>query len=286
MRTNSQHAVIQRIIDQLDQLTPKGRIIGDYIIENPRKAVFMTTKELAETCQVSEATVVRFVTQLGYGRYSEFQGALRHYMDSELTLLDRMDLSAAQPTDNDQFRQVMREEIDNIKAIFGSMDMEAVEGAVEAMRTSNPILVIGARLSYSMSYYMGWALTKIKPNIRILKGSDRTCIDWLSMAPKGSLVVIVAMSRYPNELIRLGKYARRLDHEVLLIADGESCPLIQFADHALIAPSRHIPVLGSPTHLSCLINYLVHELARRMGPAVKAHQARLEQAYLENDVLF
>lgn len=286
MSNRDQPPFLQTIAAATGELTPKARILSAYIQEQPHKAVFMTAKELAETCGVSEATVVRFVTQLGYARYSEFQGALRHYMDSELTLVDRMDLTAARSADNDRFTQVIREEIDNIKATLASIDMAAMEGAVEAMRAGDPVLVIGARLSYSMSYYLGWALTKIKPNIRILRGSDRTSVDWLTMAPEGSLVIIVAMTRFPNELIRLGKYARRLKHKVILIADGETCPLIQFADHALVVPSRHIPVLGSPTHLSCLINYLVHEVARRLGDRVKVHQERLEKAYLENDILF
>ncbi|MDJ0781618.1 MAG: MurR/RpiR family transcriptional regulator [Desulfosarcinaceae bacterium] len=286
MSQREKSSFIAAIAAATADLTPKARIISVFIQEQPHKAVFMTAKELAEACRVSEATVVRFVTQLGYGRYSEFQNALRHYMDSELTLLDRMDLTAGATTGNGRLMQVMREEIDNIKAFFSSIDTTAVEQAVEAMRTADPILVIGARLSYSMSYYMGWALTKIKPDIRILRGSDRTTIDWLTLAAPESLVIIVAMARYPNELIRVGKYARRLKHTVLLIADSETCPLIRFADIALIAPSRHIPVLGSPTHISCLINYLVHEVARRMGNRVKTHQARLEQAYLENDLLF
>jgi DNA-binding MurR/RpiR family transcriptional regulator len=286
MKNRNKSNLIETIAAARAELTPKAQIISAFIQEQPHKAVFMTAKALAVACRVSEATVVRFVTQLGYGRYSEFQGALRNYMDSELTLLDRMDLTAQPTSDNSRFVQVMREEMDNLKILLGDIDMTALERAVELIRSSDPILVIGARLSYSMSYYMGWALTKIKPNIRMLRGSDRTSIDWLTMAPEESLVVIVAMTRFPNELIRLGKYARRLNQKVLLIADSASCPLIQFADAALIAPSRHIPVLGSPTQLSCLINYLVHEVAHRMGAGVKEHQARLEQAYLENDILF
>jgi DNA-binding MurR/RpiR family transcriptional regulator len=286
MSNRNKPSFMQSILTATANLTPKARILSAYIQEQPHKAVFMTTKELAEACRVSEATVVRFVTQLGYSRYSEFQKALRHYMDSELTLVERMDLTAAHAPENGQFMQVMRAEIDNIKALFSNIDMTAVERAVEAMRTADPIHVIGARLSYSMSYYLGWSLTKLKPNIRILLGSDRTCIDWLTMAPKESLVIIVATTRYPNELIRLGKYVRRLGLELILIADSESCPLIPLADIALIAPHRHLPVLGSLTHLSCLINYLVHEVARRLGKTVKAHQSRLEQAYLEHDVLF
>jgi hypothetical protein len=35
-----------------------------------------------------------------------------------------------------------------------------------------------------------------------------------------------------------------------------------------------------------LINYLVHTLAADMGAELKKHQEKLEQAYLENDILF
>jgi DNA-binding MurR/RpiR family transcriptional regulator len=137
-----------------------------------------------------------------------------------------------------------------------------------------------------MAYYMGWAMTKVRGDIRIMKGSDRTTIDWLTIAPADSVTVIVATSRYPNELIRLGKLVKRLEHTLVVITDSATCPVLQFAEYHLIAASKHIPYLGSPTPMSCLINYLVHELASRQGDALKAHQAKLEQSYWENDVLF
>jgi hypothetical protein len=45
-----------------------------------------------------------------------------------------------------------------------------------------PVHVIGSRLSYTLAYYMGWAMTKVRGNVHILKGSDRTTIDWLTIA--------------------------------------------------------------------------------------------------------
>jgi hypothetical protein len=54
----------------------------------------------------------------------------------------------------------------------------------------------------------------------------------------------------------------------------------------LIAPSQHFPLIGSPTPLSCLINYLVIELVSRDGKDLKEYQAKLEQSYRENDILF
>ena len=280
------HPLMEKISVGIGGLTPKGRILGEYIISQPRKAVFMTTKELAEACGVSEATVVRFVSGIGYDRYSDFQQALRDFVDTELTLLDRLDIADMKAPGAVRFRRTVAEEIDNLQQLYKSLDVETMEGVVAVLDRKVPVQVIGSRLSYTLAYYMGWAMTKVRGNIHILKGSDRTTIDWLTIAPADSVAVIVATSRYPNELIRLGKLVKRLGQTLVVITDSATCPLLQFADHHLIAASKHIPYLGSPTPMSCLINYLVHELASRQGDALKTHQAKLEQSYWENDVLF
>ena len=286
MTTPKLHPLIDKIAASMDGLTPKGRILGEYIISEPRKAVFMTTKELAETCEVSEATVVRFVSGIGYDRYSDFQQALRDFVDTELTLLDRLDIADMQAPGAVRFRRTIAEEIDNLQQLYNTMNVETMETVVNVLDRRVPVHLIGSRLSYTMAYYMGWAMTKVRGNIRILRGSDRTTIDWLTIAPAESITVIVATSRYPNELIRLGKLVKRLGQTLIVITDSATCPVLQFADHQLIAASKHIPYLGSPTPMSCLINFLVHELASRQGDALKDHQAKLEQSYWENDVLF
>jgi len=286
MNPKAPHPLIQRIESLPDKLTPKGKIISDYLIENPRKAVLMTARELAATCGISEATVIRFVAQLGYRGYSQMQQALRAYVDTDLTLLDRWDLMRARGDGAEGFRKTVTEEIDNLTYLYKSMQMEDLEQAVQMLCKKSHVYVIGSRLSYTMAYYMGWSLTKVRKNISIIKGSDSTTFDWLTFAPEDSLVVVVVTSRYPNELVRVGRWARRKNMDLLVITDGATCPLIPFAQLSLVAPSQHIPFLGSPTSISCMINYLVHEVANRMGNDLKKHQEEIERTYFENDLLF
>ena len=274
------------IVEQHHSLTPKARILGNYILQNPRKAVFMTTKELAQTCQVSEATVVRFVSQLGYKGYGAFQQALRDFVDTELTMLDRTDLSSMTGPDTNRLGRVVFEEMENLKLFLESVDMDILNKIVDFLEKSNSIYVIGSRLSFTFAYYLGWSLTKIRRDVHILKGSDSTTIDWLTIAAPESLVIIIATTRYPNELIRLGKMVRRLGQTLIVIADSSLCPLTQFAHLSLVAPSKNIPFIGNPTTISCIINYLVLELASRNGDRLKKHQEKMEQAYRENDILF
>ena len=286
MKENTSHPVIKRIMMHLASLTPKGRIIGKFIIQYPRKAVFMTTRELSEACDVSEATVVRFVSQLGYGGYGEFLQALRDFVDTGLTLPDRVDLPGMRAPGTDRFHKVMFDEMNNLKQFYETIDMKSMETFVEALVESPWVYIIGSRLSYTFAYYLGWSLTKVRKGIHILNGSDSTAIDWLTNAPADSLIVMVATSRYPNELIKLGKVARRLGHRLLVIADSSLCPLIQFAHTSLVAPSKSIPLIGNPSTIFCIANYLVLELASRQDSRFSSHQEKLEQVYLENDILF
>ncbi len=278
--------LLQRLSANRADLTPKARVIADYILNNPRKVIFMTTKELSRAARVSEATVVRFVNQLGYRGYGDFLQELRDIIDTELTLIDRVGLTDMKAPESERFRRVVYSEIDNLKQLHETLAQDEVNRAVDLLHGSSAVYVVGSRLSYTFAYYLGWSLTKIRTRVQIMRGSDSTCIDFLTIAPADSLVVIFATTRYPNELIRLGKLAKRLALTLLVITDGALCPLIPFADLSIVAPSRHIPLIGSPTTLACLINFFVVELAARRGADLQAHQERLEKVYLENDVLF
>ena len=286
MTENHSHPVLERIMDQLEALTPKGRVLGRYIIQNPRKVVFMTTKELSEACEVSEATVVRFVGQLGFGGFGDFLQALRDVLDSGLSLPDRVDLPGMQGAGADLLHHVISEEMNNLRHFYETTDMEVLDRTVDYLMQSPAVYVIGSRISYTFAYYLGWSLTKVRKGIQILKGSDSATIDWLTNAPEKSLVVIIAISRYPNELIKVGKLARRLGHTLMVIADNTLCPVTPFADLSLAIPSKSIPLIGYPTTISCLINYLILKMVNQQPPQLKDHQERLEQVYLENDILF
>lgn len=280
----------QSLLDKLRQgrgvLTPKGRLIAHYILQNPRSTVFLRTHELARECGVSEATVVRFVEQIGYHGYRDFIQALRDVLDTELTLLDRVELTDVDGAEGERLGRVIRDEIHNLNHLYRSLDFEAIRKATDLLRDSSRVYVVGSRLSYTFAYYLGWSLTKIRSRVRILKGSDSTCIDWLTICDEPVLVVMIATSRYPNELLRLAKFVRRCGHTLMVIADSPLCPLGQFADLELLAPCEHFPIVGSPSTISCLINCLIVELVSRDGKDLKAHQEKLEQAFLENDILF
>jgi DNA-binding MurR/RpiR family transcriptional regulator len=278
---------LNKIINKhYSELTSKGKMLAEFVMSNPDKAVFMTTRKLAAAAGTSEATVVRFVRQLNFTSYALFMQALRNLIDTELTLIERNRFTNPVLCSEDvELERITNQDIENIRAMRKNINLSEVKKIRKILKESEAVHVIGSRLSYAPAYYMGWTLAKIRKNVRIFKGSDRITIDEFTFASQKTAVVIIATSRYPNEIIRMGKLAKRYKLKLILLTDSPSCPLIQFSDHVLIAPLKTIPFLGNPASLISLINYLVHTLAADMGKELKNHQEKLEQAYLENDIL-
>ncbi len=279
---------LQKIIDgEYESLAAKGKLLATYVLSNPDKAVFMTTRQLAAAVGTSEATVIRFVRQLGFKSYALFISALRDLIDRKLTLIERGNIRRpVKGGDDEELLRLVNQDVDDINAMQKGVDLGIVKEIRHLLKTASRVYVIGARLSFSSAHYLGWTLSKIRSNVTILNGSDLTSMDSMVFAPKGSLVVIIATSRYPNELIRMGKIARRQNMKQVLITDSPSCPLAQFSDNVLVAPKKNIPFLGNPVSIISLIHYLLQTLAAEMGDELKAHQEQLEKAYVENDIWF
>lgn len=284
--TNTLHPVISEITTKLESLTPKAQTLGNYIMQNPAKVVFMTTKELAETCEVSEATVVRFVASIGYQGYSDFQQALKDFINTGMSLPERVDMKGIKEPGLDRLHRGVLEELNNLKHMYEIIDVETMNRFVTYLDESEHVFVTGSRLSYTFAYYLGWSLTKIRKGIHIFNGSDSTTIDFLTNAPPNSLVILTAATRYPNELIKLSKLVRRLGHTLLVLTDASISPVIPFANLSLVVPSRSIPFIGNVSNMLCVIQHMVQELASRRGDNLQKHQEQLEQVYMENDILF
>ena len=286
MNNSLSHPVISNILTKLDSLSPKAQILGNYIIQKPSKAVFMTTRELAETCNISEATVTRFVSAIGYNGYTDFIRALRDFVNTGLTLPDRADLQEDKGHGLEKFHHLVLEELNDLKYLYETIDVKKMEQVVDCIAENSCVYVTGSRLSYTFAYYLGWSLSKIRKGIRILKGSDSTTIDILSSAPDNSLVILIATTRYPNELINLSRLVRRLGHTLVVLTDSSISPVIQFASLSLVVPLKSIPFIGNPSNMLCVIKYIVQALASGEGESLQKHQEQLEQIYLENNILF
>ena len=85
--------LLNRINNSYSSMSKGQKLLATYITDNYDKAVFLTAAKMGETVGVSESTVVRFATFLGYKGYPEFQKALAELVRNKLNSILRMEVT-------------------------------------------------------------------------------------------------------------------------------------------------------------------------------------------------
>ena len=140
MSSNNKNELLRRIEEQYKELSKGQKRLADYIVQNYDKAVFLTAARLGKVVGVSESTVVRFATQLGYKGYPGFQRALEELVRHKLNSIQRMEVTYGRISQSEILESVLQSDIEKIKMTIGSLDQKAFEEAVDTIVKARKIL--------------------------------------------------------------------------------------------------------------------------------------------------
>ncbi len=76
--------IINSIENSMDIFSKNEKIIGQYIINNPKDVEKYTITKIAELTKTSTSAVLRFCQRLGFKGYSEFRYEMIRYINSDL----------------------------------------------------------------------------------------------------------------------------------------------------------------------------------------------------------
>ena len=117
----------------MDELSKGQKRIADYILHHYDKAAFMTASRLGSTVGVSESTVVRFASEIGYDGYPMLQRALQEMIRNKLTSVQRIQLAHEQMLPSDVLDTVLNQDIDRIRRTLDETSREDFQKAVQAI---------------------------------------------------------------------------------------------------------------------------------------------------------
>ena len=108
-----------QIKDSMPDFSKGHKKIAEFILEHYEKAAYVTAAKLGTTVGVSESTVVRFATELGFSGYPEFQSALQDIIRNKLTSIQRIEATTDRISSDDVFEKILNSDIEKIrKQIF------------------------------------------------------------------------------------------------------------------------------------------------------------------------
>ena len=140
-------------------ISPTQRRVARYLADHPLDGAFLSSVELAAKVGVSQATVTRLGTAMGYRGFGELQAKLRSIAQRPRTVRSSKR--------RNKFQAAIRAELHNLEALDGWLeDSTTVTTLGKELAELLPLIVVGVRLSAFLAAYFAYFAAKIHPDVR------------------------------------------------------------------------------------------------------------------------
>ena len=276
---------MSKIQSGMSEFSKGQRSIARYIIEHYDKAAFMTASKLGATVGVSESTVVRFATELGYGGYPHLQKALQEMIRNKLTAVQRMEVTNDRMGNRDVLRAVLNSDIEKIRLTLDELDQETFNTVVEEILNAKHIYILGVRSSYALSSFIGFYFNLMFDNVRLVHTTSASeAFEQILRVGEGDVVLGISFPRYSRRTLQALEYARDSGATVIALTDSRLSPLSQTAHYTLIAKSDMASFVDSLVAPLSVINALIVALGMRKQQEVSDIFNKLETIWDEYQV--
>ena len=250
--------LLAKIDEQKKGFSKGQRLIAGFISQHYDKAAFMTASKLGSTVGVSESTVVRFATELGYSGYPKLQKAMQEMIRDKLTSVQRIDVTTNRIGDNDVLDAIMNQDIDKIRRTLEETSHEDFDKAVKSIVNARRIFIFGVRSTASLAQFLGYYFGLIFDNVRVITDTSKThTYEQLFRISDKDVMIGISFPRYSTMAVESMTLAQERGANVIAITDSMVSPLVNVADEVLIARSDMASVVDSLVAPLSLINALI-----------------------------
>ena len=277
--------LITKIQSELPGFSKGQKQIARFILEHYDKAAFMTASRLGVTVGVSESTVVRFATELGYDGYPHLQRALQEMIRNKLTSVQRMEVAGDRMGGRDVLQTVLHADTDMIRVTLDEIDRDAFQGAVDALMGAKRIYILGVRSSSALASFLGFYFNLLFENVTLVHTNSVSEIfeEVLRVGP-GDVLFGISFPRYSKRTLSAMKYARDRGARVIALTDSQLSPLARVADHVLLARSDMASFVDSLVAPLSVINALIVAVGMSRRDEIEQTFNKLERIWEEYDV--
>lgn len=277
--------LITKIQSELPGFSKGQKQIARFILEHYDKAAFMTASRLGVTVGVSESTVVRFATELGYDGYPHLQRALQEMIRNKLTSVQRMEVAGDRMGGRDVLQTVLHADTDMIRVTLDEIDRDAFQGAVDALMGAKRIYILGVRSSSALASFLGFYFNLLFENVTLVHtNSVSEIFEQVLRVGPGDVLFGISFPRYSKRTLSAMKYARDRGARVIALTDSQLSPLARVADHVLLARSDMASFVDSLVAPLSVINALIVAVGMSRRDEIEQTFDKLERIWEEYDV--
>lgn len=285
--------IIELIDEKYPKMSKSHKKIADFIKEHYDQAVFMTAAKIGAQLNISESTVVRFASGLGFDGFPDFQRLLADWVKNKLNRVSKMGAKYGQSTQSEILVSVLQADMEKIADTMQSVDSHAFEAAVEALIQAKTVYVAGLRTCEPLAEFLGFYLNMIRGNVVVLRTSSASeMFEQMIRIDENDVLVGISFPRYSMRTLKAMEFANDRNARVIAITDSVHSPMNLYSSCNLFARSDMVSIVDSLVAPLSLINALVVAICMKCPGEVRANLSALEQAwnnyqvYLNDEINF
>lgn len=278
--------IYKKISSQRERMSKSQHILADYILENPHSIPFITGAKLASLTGVSEATIVRFATFLGYSGYNDLQRQLADTIEKQLNTVERFHMASAEYTDTEKaIYDNFNDDIKNIQTTMSQLHVEEFELAAKYILEAERIYIIANRSAMSLGSFLQYYFNIILGKSELVTTTE-AAFDQIYDINERDVVIGISYARYTKSTLNAVSYAAEKSATIIALTDHLSSPITSYANISLFASSHMQSFLDSFVAPLSIINTLIAYIGNEANIDMKKRLEEFEQLWDRYDVFY
>jgi DNA-binding MurR/RpiR family transcriptional regulator len=284
-RPGGSEDVIDELRRQYDRLTQSQKRIAEYIVDHPDRVAFSTVDQMAGQLGVNPSTIVRFTYRLGLKGFPDLQERTRQLVRGQLSAASEIvnENSVLVHLEGTAFGTSLGQDLQNLRRTISAIKVDDLQRASDMIAAARQVFVVGAFNAYSVAFFLGLALDRIRGNTTVWSG-DMTlqASQSLGVGPQDCLIAFTS-APYAVSTQRAAQLAKEARAKVIAVTDTPISAVGQIADVILAAASTGAGLQNSFVASMAVANALLNGVAATNSEHTLERYGRLAKVLERQD---
>lgn len=229
-------SILSLIRAKFNTLSETQKVVAEYVLKNSDTVMRSSINDLADACNVSETTVVRFLRKLGYNSYQVFRVNIAQEISH-----GKSENIYSEITEEDNVTEVINKVIHSTaQAITDSseiLDPQHLTQIVEKLIAARNVFVIGVGASAALAFDLNHKLLRLGLNSSFCNDSHLINIKCSNMTSE-DLLVAFSHSGESREILGGATYVGQNNCPVVAITSYPHSSLASLATYIMLSSSQ------------------------------------------------
>ncbi|GLT13795.1 MurR/RpiR family transcriptional regulator [Vibrio algivorus] len=246
--------------------------VADYIQSNPEQLLIQSTNEIAQYCEVSKATVSRFVRKLGYENHQELRNELLNVREQGVPMIIQSEIS-----------NILQADIAALYKLNEQLEELDITNIVEGIAKARKVVIVGYRNNYPVALHFRQQLLQCRNNVIVVPVAGQTVSEELVDITEDDFIILFGIRRRTKSFNSLLSYLKPYNH--LLISDQSGQKYAQQCRYFLLCPMNTQEPLDSYSTPMAIVSFLSNHIYRYLGQQANTQSVLVSNLYRELDEL-